>query len=648
MSYRPSRFPGSRRVLAQDAVHRYDLRRTLMARMLTEQPALSLLLLHGDVEMEELDLDPRAGTAFPTPGMGRAEADIHGLIIAGNLLVGGPIHHVRAPIGLSLYVLGSLRATNVLISGLELVVRGSVHVDEVFCGSGPAGGARLDGGVAAKLLISDGFPMLIGGRLAAPVLDTGQTRIGIVEGTGVREAHGDVPGEVVLSDAARDPRGRFSFAAAQEALAARRAILSADHLAGRANLTAIRELRWLEGEIDAALNQRRYLRAVELLRAARERGAPRLVTGLQLADALYHVHRQSGDREGLQDALELLDECLGAEPDATIIAAYPEALVQRATILLQLHELDDGAFEMAWRDLTRAAVTLPPHRRPEIAALMGHWLFLRRQYADCVPYLRQALQADDLDGVTHGRLARALWMLDREGEAVPHATRSLELNPTDDRMWYVRGKCLQVLGDIGRARLDLQTYLELHPDDELAVEALIEIGLDQGHAELAVQRARRFLAVYPNENAAAARFGRLLHSRGFHEAAIPFLHRAMLAQRDDATVVVDLALALSERPGKAQGLDTALRSYEIDPGGGHLSYLRGECLLALGDLPGAEAELAAYLGRHGDAARAQASLAAVLLATGRTEDASRRLEVAAEAAPYDEYVEAVAARAGMT
>ena len=74
-----------------------------------------------------------------------------GLVIAGNLLVHGSIHHVKSPIGLSLYILGSLRAQNVSLSGLELVVRDSVDVKEAFIGSGPHGGARLDGGVAAKL-----------------------------------------------------------------------------------------------------------------------------------------------------------------------------------------------------------------------------------------------------------------------------------------------------------------------------------------------------------------------------------------------------------------------------------------------------------------------------------------------------------------
>jgi tetratricopeptide (TPR) repeat protein len=645
--YRAVRFPGARRVLAQDAVDRYDLRRTLMARMLNEHPTLSLLLLVGDVEMDELDLDPRAGSDLPGAALNRQEPDVHGLVIAGNLLVHGSIHHVRSPIGLSLYILGSLRAQNVSLSGLELVVRDSVDVKDTFVGSGPHGGARLDGGVAAKLLISDGFPMLIGGRLAAPVLETGRTRIGLVEGGNVREHAGDVPPGLVLDESVLDgppPEGRFSFARAQARLGARASLLSADFLSGRTNLDAIRELRWLEGEIESAMAGGRWMIAAELLRAARQRGARDVETTLQMAEALFRMHQPTGDREGLTEALALLDEAMGRDPEPTLIAQHSNSLVTRAAILMQLYENDDAAFELAWQDCGRAAVTLPPEHRAGIASLMGQWLFARRRYADCVPYLRQALLVTDDDGAIHGSLARALWMLDREGEAVEHATRSLELNPSDDRMWFVRGKCYQVLGDVGQARFDLQTYLELHSDDELTVEALVEIALDQGHVELAVDRARQFVAAHPDFDDAPARLGRLLHGRGLHEWAVPFLRRAVELDPGHRSTVVDLALALSERPGDMGGLTTALRVAEMEFDEEHLQYLRGEIFFALGDTERAAEELTRYVAKFPDAARALATLATLESRRGRREEVTQRLAAAKAVAPDDAYVAAVTQR----
>ena len=646
MAYRQARFPGARRVLAQDAVPRYDLSRTLMAQLTAENPALSILLLFGDVEMEQLDLDPRAGAEIGS-AFARSEPDTHGLIIAGDLLVTGAIHHVSAPIGLSLYVLGSLQARNIAISGLELVVRGSVAVDEAICGSGPQGGARLDGGVSAKLLISDGFPMLIGGRLAAPVLDTGRTRIGVVEGEGVREAVGDVAPGVVLSDEVREPEsGQFSFARWQGALAAGRSGLTADYLSGRTNLDSMRELRRLEREIEETLGEGRYARGAELLRKARTMGAPRAETGLRLADAIYRVHHGTGGREALREALDLLNETLGSDPDPAVVMANPQALMQRAAILLQLHEFDDDAFDQAWRDCSLAAVTVPTGERAEIAKLMGQWLFTRHRYEEAVPFLRQALAADPNDGVLNGRVARALWMLDREGEALPYAGRSLELNPIDDRMWFVRGKCHQTLGQVTEARLDLQTYLELHPDDELAVEALVEIGLDQGHLELAVERAQRFIDTYPEIEGAPARFGRLLHLRGFHDRALPLLRRAMEQNPDYRSGVVDLAVAISDLGGEHPGLVTALRSLEVDPDGDHLAYLRAECYLALADPVRAEPDLRDYVHRFPDAARALASLAGIWLDERRIAEAESLLSDARRAAPEDEYVSEIAGRAG--
>ena len=649
MAYRQARFPGARRVLAQDAVPRYDLTRTLMAQMMVENPALSILLLFGDVEMEQLDLDPRAGADVAAASFSRSEPDVHGLIIAGDLLVNTAIHHVSAPIGLSLYVLGGLQAGNVAISGLELVVRGSITVEEMLCGSGPQGGARLDGGVSAKLLVSDGFPMLIGGRLAAPVLDTGRTRIGVVEGSGVREAVGDVAAGLVLADSVRDPEaegGRFSFARLQGTLANGQSGLSEDYRSGRTNLESMRELRWLEREIEQALGEGRYARGAELLRKARSKGAPRAETGLRLADAIYRVHHGTGSREALREALDLLNETLGTEPDPAVVMANPHALMQRASILLQLHEFDDDAFEQAWRDCSLAAVTVPTDERAEIAKLMGQWLFTRHRYEESVPYLRQALAADGNDGVLNGRIARALWMLDREVEALPYATRSLELNPIDDRMWFVRGKCHQTLGDITEARLDLQTYLELHPDDELAVEALLEIGLDEGHLELAVERAQRFIDTYPEIEGAPARFGRLLHLRGFHDRALPLLRQAMEQNPDYRSGVVDLAVAITDLGGDHPGLVTALRSAEVDPEGDHLAYLRAECYLALADPVRAEPDLKDYVKRFPDAARALASLAGIWLDARRIVEAESLLSDARRAAPEDDYVKGIAERAG--
>jgi tetratricopeptide (TPR) repeat protein len=290
---------------------------------------------------------------------------------------------------------------------------------------------------------------------------------------------------------------------------------------------------------------------------------------------------------------------------------------------------------------------MPADERAGLAGLMGQWLFTRRRYDECVPYLRQALGAKSNDGMLHGRLARALWMLDREAEALPHAGRSLELNPGDDRMWFVRGKCHQVLGDATEARLDLQTYLEMHPDDELAVEALVEIGLDQGNVELAVERALRFADAYPEIDGVVARFGRLLHVRGFNDRAIPFLRRAMEQDPEYRSTVIDLAVAIGDVGGEQPGLTTALRSLEVDPDGDHLAYLRGECYLAMADPVRAEKDLEEYVTRFPDAARALVSLATIRLMEHRLEDAEKLLTAARRAAPEDEYVEEVSERAGL-
>jgi tetratricopeptide (TPR) repeat protein len=211
-------------------------------------------------------------------------------------------------------------------------------------------------------------------------------------------------------------------------------------------------------------------------------------------------------------------------------------------------------------------------------------------------------------------------------------------------MWFVRGKCYQVLGDAGQARFDLQTYLELHPDDDLTVEALVEIALDQGHAELAVDRARQFVASHPDFEDAPARLGRLLHGRGLHEWAVPFLRRAMEVDPTHRSTVVDLALALSERPGDLSGLTTALRVAEMEFDDQHLQYLRGEIWFALGDTERAADELTAYVAKFPEAGRALATLATIESRRGRRAEVAERLAAAKKVAPDDAYVAAVTQR----
>src|SRR5262249_13163866 len=159
----------------------------------------------------------------------------------------------------------------------------------------------------------------------------------------------------------------------------------------------------------------------------------------------YRAERQRGDPEGLAEALRLLDETLTTEPEGEPTAEYAVALIRRAAIMLQLDEHDESAFERAWADLDRALQILSDgyHTQTGLLAetysLMGRWLYARRRYEECVRYLEQALSMDARLGAANGDLARALWLLDREGEALPYATRSLEYNPTDDFLWYVRG-----------------------------------------------------------------------------------------------------------------------------------------------------------------------------------------------------------------
>jgi Flp pilus assembly protein TadD len=162
--------------------------------------------------------------------------------------------------------------------------------------------------------------------------------------------------------------------------------------------------------------------------------------------------------------------------------------------------------------------------------------------------------------------------------------------------------------------------------------------------ELAVDRARQFVAAHPDFEDAPARLGRLLHGRRLHEWAVPFLRRAMELDPSHRSTVVDLALALSERPGDMGGLTTALRVAEMEFDDEHLSYLRGEICFALGDNERAAEELTTYVGKFPESARALATLATIESRRGRRQEVAERLAAAKKVAPDDAYVAAVTQR----
>jgi tetratricopeptide (TPR) repeat protein len=703
---RVPRYPAGRRLLASDAVDTYRLHRTRMARELLDlNPVLSVWLVLGDVEMEDLQLSTAAATARGTGLTWAGGAPIHGFLITGTLRVRGAVHAPDPDDVLSLYVLGDLVAGSLVLGpGTEVVVRGRAKVGDVLCGSGD-GEAWFHRDVSTRLLISQGYTMWIAGRLSAAVLDLPNTRIGLLGPDGMRAISGDAPVSSVLLPSVTVPAASgveepgFSFPALQAATSTRQSVLEPAFRSGKVDVTRIRELRWLQAEASAAMAEGRYLSAAGMLRAALERGAPGRTTRLRLAEALYRAERLRGDTTALMEALELIDAALapaeptagdhptgapdpktadpktagtktagtkagdakagdakagagakaaadaGDDPGVEQTEEYPVALIRRAAILLQLDDRDSTAFERSWDDLDLALRILSTDYQSqtellaETYSLMGRWLYAHRRYEECLPYLTQALAMSADLGPANGDMARALWLLDREAEAVPFATRSLALNPADDFLWFVRGKCRQRLGALVDARSDLQTYLELHPDDEFTMEALVGLSLDLGQTSTALETARRYADAHPDHADAKARIGRLLHTRGMHTAAMPFLRKAVELDPEHTIAVTDLAIALSSGgEDDTRALELAVRTMEMAPGGGHEVWVRGECFRALGDQDRAEAALAPYVEANPTAAIATASLARVLTALGQTDRATPLIAQAQRLAPDDDYV----------
>lgn len=134
--------PTFARIPEPEAVGRFELKRRLDIYRMSERPpdpGVQVCVHEGDLVLDgALDLD---GEMIPC----------RGLVVTGHLRVSGPILNQNLSGGSFLLVLGDTRAWAILAGGSEIVLSGSVYLDD----------AALALGVSGELAI---------GRLDAPVL----------------------------------------------------------------------------------------------------------------------------------------------------------------------------------------------------------------------------------------------------------------------------------------------------------------------------------------------------------------------------------------------------------------------------------------------------------------------------------------------
>jgi tetratricopeptide (TPR) repeat protein len=119
----------------------------------------------------------------------------------------------------------------------------------------------------------------------------------------------------------------------------------------------------------------------------------------------------------------------------------------------------------------------------------GVKVMLDKRYAEAQRLFEQALEQDEAIAEAHNNLAFSLRMQSRDNFArsMRHYERALEINPKLAQAYMYRGVLFTQLGDLARARADLETLKGLGNHD-LAAK------LERAIADSAVRDARDGLA----------------------------------------------------------------------------------------------------------------------------------------------------------
>ena len=535
---------------------------------LREEPERLVAVWAGDVTLDSLSLD--------WPEVEAPDQEIFGYLVTGNLTVTKHITCTETDGGLGLVVLGDLRAGNIAIGGQELYVRGNVAVDEVYCGSYNHGASIIDGDVSARLLISDDYRFWIKGRLLAPTAATGCDRIGLLEGRaidedfdyenddsgigygGARWVDGEVPINFALLDECLDADeddSPFMYYALVERILAGQAVLNPDCDPRSPEVAAWREANALfSAGYVAYYEDDDNARAAELFEQALAAGFPERRCRYMLGLSLY------------QD-----DHYAAAIPNFTYCIEHDyqsvESLVKRASSLLVSlsGEADDKAHAAAWADCEQAirmASFGDSDSLAEAHNLKGYSLYLQSRYAAAIEPLARALEIDEDNYNANSNMAKCLWMLDREPEALDYADRAIALDPDADEPYRIKGNCHHEAGDYEAARRSHERYLEDNPDMEQPRIKLVRSLVALNRLDDAYRQAIRLFESHPGQKTA--------NPDGFMAWAL------WLADREE------------------EALPYAIRSVETHPAPGYHLLVKGSCHAAVGQINAALADWNAY------------------------------------------------------
>ncbi|MBK1617401.1 hypothetical protein CKO42_02805 [Lamprobacter modestohalophilus] len=325
-------------------------------------------------------------------------------------------------------------------------------------------------------------------------------------------------------------------------------------------------------------------------------------------------------QENTDQARAFIDKTLTAEP------ANGNAYLLLGEIERRDGDLEaaEAAFSEAMKDaLTASRAQLNrAYTRIQLDNLAG----AREDIGD----LQKTLKDNALVAYAEGLL---LYTEARYREAIERIDVALGSSPNLQPALRLAGATRLALEEPKLARIHLQRFLSVQPDDIGAQRMLAMAQLQTGEAEAAEAIARALVAQDPDDAAAMNLLASALMMQGKREEGTAYLRRVRAVTPSSPELDMRLGLALLEQGDEEEGLRLLRETAEQNPESATAVEKLVAGLARSGDLEEALKTANAYQQQHPNAANAQVLVAAVYLQQGEIEQAKAAFEQALDKEP---------------
>ena len=228
---------------------------------------------------------------------------------------------------------------------------------------------------------------------------------------------------------------------------------------------------------------------------------------------------------------------------------------------------------------------------------------------------------------------RALYLLDREQEALADFDRAISLAPDDQRALAYRGDTYRWLGRYEEALADLGRAIDLTPDDAWAISRRGAAYAEMGRYEEALADLGRAIDLTPGDPWAISRRGAAYAEMGRYEEALADLGRAIDLTPDDAWTIGSRGQAYREMSRYEEALADFSRAIDLAPDYAWAIASRGEAYRLMGRYEEALADFSRAIDLAPDYAWAIGSRGQAYRQMGRYEEALADLGRAIDLAP---------------